>query len=178
MKSIEDKMLLRAMGKGSSKAFDILYRKYAPKVRSFCKALLKEDCASLSDDIVQNIFLKLWENRVQISSAVKDIDSYLFIMTKNAVLNLLSRDRHSDSQLDQAAQSVPDDIIPLIISHDTRDVVGKTLDSMPEQRRLVFRMSREEGLSHKDIARILGISTKTVEYHISKALSDLRKNLN
>ena len=62
-----------------------------------------------------------------------------------------------------------------ISAKDLLMLMNMSVENMPEQRKRVFRMSRNSGLSHKEIAEKLGISTKTVEYHIAKALSELKK---
>lgn len=176
---LEDKILIIALGKGSVKAFDALYRKYAPKMTSFLNSILGSDECTV-EDIVQNLFLKVWQDREAVARNVRDFDSYLFIMARNAALNFLSRENSRKVEFDSSAYAnlMTDDTVQTIKMADTMRSVGRALENISERSAKIFRMSREKGLSNKEIAECLGISTKTVEFHITKALSEIRKNIN
>lgn len=146
----EEKKLVSALKNGSYEAFDALYMAYSPLVERFAYALLKN--RSEVEDLSQNVFLKLWEIRSRLDS-VNSFRSYLFTMVRNAIMDVLS-------SIDARKMGL---------------IINMAVSLMPEQRRKVFMMSRKEGASHKEIAASLGISVKTVEYHISKALSTLRE---
>lgn len=174
----EEKNLVTALRNGSYEAFDALYMAYSPVVERFAYALLKN--RSEVDDLSQNIFLKIWEIRDRLDS-VTSFRSYLFSMVRNAVLDILSK-RKVVTDIDCLPESVLKDIASadVVSSIDTQNMmlmVNLAVSMMPEQRRRIFMMSRIEGASHKKIAETLGISVKTVEYHISKALSSLREIL-
>lgn len=99
-------------------------------------------------------------------------------MTKNAVFD---RFEHKSVQVRYERQCLAaddflsDDVAAKIASEDLLMIVELAVERMPEQRQRVFRLSRYERLSHQEIARELGITTKTVEYHIRTALAELRK---
>ena len=176
----EDKILLVALSRGSLKAFDALYRKYAHKVERFAAALLLNGGFGKADveDLVQEIFMKLWQKRDSLAGSVDCFDAYLFRMTKNAVLNVLSRQRTVHDALEAYVDVADrDDVVANAIASDTRDTVDRTVEDMPDERKIVFMMSRIEGMANKEIAGELGISLKTVEYHINRALKDIKKNL-
>lgn len=175
IEQIEERKLIAAIKSGSYEAFDTLYMAYAPLVERFAYALLKN--RQEVDDLSQNIFLKIWEIRDRLDS-VNSFRSYLFTMVRNAVLDVISR-RKVATDIDLLPESVLKDVssaddLSSIDAHNMTIMINLAVSLMPKQRRKVFLMSRMEGASHKEIAESLGISVKTVEYHISKALSSLR----
>lgn len=172
----EEKKLVSALKNGSYEAFDALYMAYSPLVERFAYALLKN--RSEVEDLSQNVFLKLWEIRSRLDS-VNSFRSYLFTMVRNAIIDVLSK-RKTSPDINLLPEAVLKDVssADVLSSIDARKmglIINMAVSLMPEQRRKVFIMSRKEGASHKEIAASLGISVKTVEYHISKALSTLRE---
>lgn len=169
-------LLIEELKNGSYEAFDALYMSYSPVVERFAYAILKN--RQEVDDLSQNIFLKIWEIRSSLCD-VRSFRSYLFAMVRNAVVDILSR-RKVVLCPDQLSERVLEDIDnPTVLEKiDARNLmmmINIAVSAMPEQRRKVFTMSREDNMTHKEIADALGISVKTVEYHISKALSTLRE---
>lgn len=170
-----DERLLQGLEEENCGAFDELYLRYAPHVEAFAFCLLKN--RSEAEDLAHDIFLKIWENRVDMGH-VKSLRSYLFRMTRNAVFDRFER-RHVRLRYERnypsVGELVSEDLAAKIASEDLLLIIEMAVEQMPEQRQRVFRMSRYEKRSHQEIARELGISTKTVEYHIHTALSELKK---
>ena len=172
---MDDSLCLRELSEGSYEAFDTLYMRYSPIVEQFALSLLKRK--EEADDITQNIFLKIWENRSSMSG-VHSFRAYLFKMVRNAVYDTFSRRKPTSGLQDSMKLGDilrSEDMEEKISAKDLNMLMDMAVENMPEQRRRVFRMSRRDGLSHKEISMQLGISTKTVEYHMSKALAELRK---
>ena len=172
---MDDSLCLRELSEGSYEAFDTLYMRYSPIVEQFVLSLLKRK--EEADDITQNIFLKIWENRSSMSG-VHSFRAYLFKMVRNAVYDTFSRRKPTSGLQDSMELGDilrSEDMEGKISAKDLNMLMDMAVENMPEQRRRVFRMSRRDGLSHKEISMQLGISTKTVEYHMSKALAELRK---
>lgn len=172
---MDDSLCLRELSEGSYEAFDTLYMRYSPIVEQFALSLLKRK--EEADDITQNIFLKIWENRSSMSG-VHSFRAYLFKMVRNAVYDTFSRRKPTSGLQDSMKLGDilrSEDMEGKISAKDLNMLMDMAVENMPEQRRRVFRMSRRDGLSHKEISMQLGISTKTVEYHMSKALAELRK---
>lgn len=176
-KELSDEQLLQELARGQCKAFDELYMRYAPHVEAFAFCLLKN--RSEAEDVAHDIFLKIWENRDSIQH-VRSLRSYLFTMTRNAVFDRFER-RHVRLRYERSYPSVgelvSEDLGSRIASEDLLLIIEMAVEQMPEQRRRVFRMSRYEKRSYQEIAQELGISTKTVEYHIRTALAELKKIL-
>lgn len=172
-----DDDLLKDLINGDSKAFDSLYLRYAPHVEAFACCMLKD--RSEAEDLAHDLFLKIWENRDSLPN-IRSFKSYLFRMTKNAIFDRFehkaidARFRQTARQVD-IPELVSDDIATRIDQQDLLLLIELAIERMPRQRQRVFRMSRIDGIPQPEIARELGISLKTVEYHIHEALADLRK---
>ena len=175
MDRLADERILQGLLQNDCRAFDELYMRYAPHVEAFAYCLLKN--RSEAEDLAHDIFLKIWENRQAIGH-VRSFRSYLFRMIRNAVFDLFEhknvRVRYERQYL-RIGDYVSEDVAAKVASDDLMMIIEMAVEQMPEQRRKVFRMSRCEDRSYQEIASELGISTKTVEYHIRTALTELRK---
>lgn len=172
-----DETLLQNLIQGDSRAFDALYTRYVPRVEAFACCMLKD--RSEAEDLAHDLFLKLWESRESLQQ-VRSVRNYLFRMTKNAVFDRFEH-KAVDARYRQSAapkdlrEIVSNDLVEQIDRQELLLLIDMAIEKMPPQRRNVFRMSRFEGVSYKEIALRLGISQKTVEYHIHEALAELRK---
>ena len=132
-----------------------------------------------SQEIVLDIFLKLWKQRDPLLD-VKNIEDYCFILTRNASLNYLEKEaRRSDSLSADLTESDASDPSPeeCLISEELFSRYVKALDRLPERCREVFIRIREEKQSYAQVAEELGISVKTVDAQLQKAVSRLRDML-
>lgn len=180
IKHADTASLVQALGKGSVEAFDRLYLMFRPKVDRVIGSIVGGGVSSyqIINDIAQNIFLKVWKSRAQIAATVRDFDAYLFKMTKNEALNFLSRYTMPFVDLQDSITAFAQDDIQL--SAEARDLQRRVADAvkfLPPQQRRVFELSRINQLSYSEIAQELGISPKTVENHLSRALKDIKKTL-
>jgi RNA polymerase sigma-70 factor (ECF subfamily) len=173
----DDIVLLKEISNDSHKAFDELYCRYAPLVKSFAFSLLKNSEESL--DICQTVFLKIWSNRKNFGS-VYAFKPYLYAMVKNQIFDLIEKTHtrsFTDTGLTDDMLTGVTDMTALTKTEAAEDLLlcRIALESMPEKRKRVFYLSRRDHLTYQEIAEREGISVKTVEYHISKALQELRK---
>lgn len=130
------------------------------------------------EDIVQKVFIRLWEKRAQIDPD-QGVVSYLFTAVKNRALNHLRDSKKYRSELldiECAEMDVAFEVDHLAVDELKRKI-AEALESLPEKCRLVFEMSRFEDMKYRDIAESLAISPKTVEAHMSKAIRKLRLHL-
>lgn len=159
-----------------TEAFTEAYRRFAPKMRCFANKLLHDNL--LADDVVHNVFLRLWENR-GIFSTVDSLDGYLFRATRNAILDIcehrkiVARYEQKNSGGGVAACRTEDEID----AENLAMLLSLAIDRMPPQRRRIFRMSRDLGYSNGEIADRLHLSIHTVNNHISLALNELKRYL-
>lgn len=132
-----------------------------------------------SQEIVLDVFMKLWEHRRQLL-AISNIEDYCFILTKNASLNYIEKEERrptlsADALQEPTGQSVsPEDTL---ISEELFARYVKALDRLPERCREVFILIREEKQTYAQVAEELGISTKTVDAQLQKATVRLREML-
>lgn len=132
-----------------------------------------------AQEIVLDVFMRLWEQRKKLPE-VSNIEDYCFILTKNASLNYLEKEeRHTDRNSGQLSEPAgracsPEDTL---ISEELFARYVKALDRLPERCREVFIRVREEKQSYAQVAEELGISIKTVDAQLQKALARLREML-
>lgn len=176
MNQLEEKVLFEQVKKNNEKAFETLFHRYYGHLCGFASNLIRDDAAA--EEIVQDFFVKLWEKRNQliIETSVKN---YLFRSVKNLCLNFIQHNktklRYTNSVLSDAKadQSVEDNFSEI----DLAEKIEESILSLPEKRREIFRLSREEGLKYREIAEKLSISIKTVETQMSLAIKTLRDKL-
>ncbi len=158
----------------TEKDFEQLFRDYFKPLVNFANKFLND--IEQSKEIVHEVFTRLWEKRdsIDMSNSVK---SYIYKSVNNRCLNYIrDNKKFSDTkelEKTQADRSPEENIEALEI----QAIIDRTLENLTPKVRQVFILSRNEHLKYNEIAEKLGISVKTVESHISKALKELRKNL-
>ena len=154
---------------------DEIYEFYHARLFRFAFAYLKNEDDAY--DIVQEVFIKLWENRLQLKNT--NFDAFLFTVTKNAVLSVFRKKATEQKYLSECVVCEEDD--PDKIENELdytllKNRINNLVDKLPPKRKEVFLLSRENGLSNKEIAIAKGISEKTVEDHLTKSLNFLRQH--
>lgn len=169
-----DTELIKLLIHSDEEAFSELYVRYKDKLSSFCLHLLKSK--EETNDIVQEIFIRLWESRAFIDPELS-FSSFLYTMARNRILNYF-RDADIDEKAKEilAARKVAQEeaIDSHLIYTEYQKILQDAIDRLPPQRRKIFNMSRIESMSHKEIATELGISVNTVQEHISEALKFIK----
>jgi len=129
----------------------------------------------LSQDIVQQVFLKLWENQTNFN-AITNPKSYLLTAVKNQVLN---ERRKTDvlQRLENEDMAVEYGVDDELQGKDLQEKIQTLVNALPPKRQYIFRLSREEDKSYKEIAELMNVAPKTVENQIGKALKFLRDKL-
>jgi RNA polymerase sigma-70 factor (ECF subfamily) len=157
--------------------FTQLFRQHAGKIFYYFKKYVKQD--DIAEDLLQELFANLWVKRELIQED-KNPEGYLFVSARNQLYNHLAKSLRAGKVI--ALQEAPaavtgqqpeDHIYYNAIYQEYRSV----LDFMSPQRKKAFELSREYGLSYKEIAASMGISTKTVESHITAVLQVLRRKI-
>ena len=172
----DDRHLLDLIADGDVKSLGILYVLYAARIRNFAFSLLQN--SSEAEDITQDLFLKIWNSRESLRN-VDSLKSYLFSMTHNSVLNYIKHKNVQDKYKVASAGMMSEQYEPEL-NFDTSELlknIDYALDEMSVLRKTIFRMNRYEHKTYQEIADALMISPKTVQYHISCALAELRKLL-
>lgn len=153
-----------------------------PKVKNFAQMLLKSE--DRAEDVAQDVFCKLWLQPEIWLDANKDLDNYLFILTRNLVLNIFKhRQIEQEYQKEVGGETLlhelmgQEDVLNNIYYKEMLMIVQLTIEKMPKRRRLIFKLSRFSGLSHKEIADRLNVSIRTIEHQIYLALAELKRIL-
>ena len=160
--------------------FEQFYAANFPRVKNFAKLLTKSE--EDAEDIAQNIFLKLW-TRPELWQDQETMTGYLYTVTRNEIFNLFKHQKVEQEYEDKVLKAqllgeLCDEDSSLLENLYYKEVlmlIRMTLSQLPDRRRRIFEMSRFEGLSHKEIADKLQIPLRTVEDHIYKTLTELRK---
>lgn len=162
---------------GKIKAFEILFKSFYPRVKSFAYGMIKDPFEA--EEIAQNVFLKVWTNREKLWST-HTLSSYIFTIVQNEVYDFY-REKHYSLGYEENIRANTTELQYEIDSEynikEIKAIVNRTLEEMPPQRKAIYKMSREQFLSNDEIAQTLGLSKRTVEKHISLALASIRKNL-
>ena len=173
--------LFKSLAEGDEKAFGKLYQLYFPRLYTFALKIIQDN--ELAKDVVQNVFISLWESRSDFRYEYPE--AFLYQMVRNASLNYIRHLKVVDNlKIRVKAQFLGEELYHIdmvgnqpyvLIEKELHEKVGEVMDTLPEKCRAVFLLSRIDGLKNHEIANLLGVSIKTVEKHISKALGIFRE---
>jgi RNA polymerase sigma-70 factor (family 1) len=174
---LDDVQLLALLNNDDETAYTEIYYRYWEKL--FIVARNKLGNLSEAEELVQDIFLDIWNRRstLQLTSTLA---AYLAVSVKYKVINMMAR-RNLKQRYTISLSNQPFDIDNStehwLTFEELKARIGKLVADLPERCRLVYRLSRENGMSQKEIASQLNIAEKTVESHLSKAIHTLRTAL-
>lgn len=175
IRTLEDSNLIYRLRGGDEIALELIYKKYWKSLlASAYNILLDEQCC---EDIVQEIFIKLWNNREKIEIKVS-LKAYLSASVRYEVYRQIRQGSVREDIFDQLQDRLQTPSETQSIEY--KELLGQidsVVNALPEKCRKVYKLSREDQLSHKEIASQLQISPKTVENHLNKALRHLRISL-
>ena len=166
------------MSSGShiQKAFEAMFRQFQPMLVRYAATMLysREDAL----EVVQEVFIKIWQKREELEFG-DHLKAYLFRAVRNQALNRIQRNKIETVSLDEQLYLMVEDNEASADEHRKQQLASifREIEQLPPNCREIFLMSRVEGLSHKEIAGILEISTKTVENQIGIALRKIRKGV-
>ncbi len=174
---MDEKRLIKALKNGDKVAFEEIFRIYHKRLYFFCYSFLnqKED----AENITQDVFVKLWVNRATLDCD-KSISGFLFTMTKNLTLNYIRKTIHQQIFVNQLLNNGLKECCQTdkqISYNEVKRRLNDLINRLPPKRKEIFLLTREQGLSHKEIADQLCVSVHTVESQISKALKFIRNGL-
>jgi RNA polymerase sigma-70 factor (ECF subfamily) len=159
-----------------TKEFEVFFIKSYPKVKAFARRLLMKD--QDAEDVVQDIFLKIMD-KPKIWRDPEQSDKYLFTMTRNYIFNII---KHRNIERRYETAFIMD--LPMMEEFEPVDklyakeielLVLHAVEQLPPQRKIIFKMSRIEGLNNAQIAERLNLSVRTIERHLYLALKDIKK---
>ncbi len=173
----KEKELVRCLRKGDIDAFNQLYEKYNLKLFYFIRGYVgvKEDI----EELIQEVFMTIWETRIRLKENLS-FNAYIFTITYNAILKYY---RHKGRRLKHTQRYLLDTdmfsntLMENIESKYLREQIEKIISTLPAKRQMIFRLSREKGLSNKEISEKLSLSIRTVESQIYQALKFIKKQI-
>lgn len=175
-KGLGDDNLLHLLSANDEGALREIYLRYWKQL--YFTVLKKIRSPQVSEELVQNVIVSLWDRRKSLS--ITNLECYLKAAIKYQVINFikvkLSRERNSRTLL-LSGESEESGGESSLLARELSDAIDVSIRQLPEKTRQVFRLSRFEEQSVKEIARKMNISEKAVEYHITKSLKILRSNL-
>jgi len=169
--------LIEKLRIGDVDAFDLVYQRYAGKLYAFSLKYLKSK--EESEELVQSVFLKVWENQKNLKKDTS-FKSYLFTIAYNEICNLFRRRKYQqnlitkiETESSEASGETEDQIEFQFVAEQVDQIIAR----LPEKQKTIFLKSRQEGKSNKEIADELGLSRGTVDNYISESLKFIRTNL-
>ena len=174
MENIDEFFLLTKLKEGNIKALEILYNKHYSNLCLYLLLLFKNEL--LVEHIAQDIFIYIWEKRETLEIKTS-LESYLYTAGRYKALNQLRDAKRRE--LIRENMYAPDaeyinELDSILEVHELKKIIEKAINTLPDRCQKIFRLSREEDLSYKEIAELLNLSVNTVEGQMSIALRKLR----
>lgn len=158
----------------SEYAFQLLYDRHRKRIYQTGLRYLKSPI--LAQELVQEVFLKLWFNRKSLDTD-RSLEAWLYTVAKNNLVNRLkklSREWQALKQMEKSGEAFVNNIENKLQEAQYQELLQKAIQRLPEQQRRAFILSREEQLTYLEIGEQMGISALTVKTHISRALDSIR----
>jgi len=172
-------LILRQISNGSDeKAFRQFIKIYADRLYQFAFSFLKK--RQLAEEVVSDVFFKVWLNRGNISS-IENIKAYLYKATYNTVLNYLSYENRKRSEYadDFPAEIYINPVCPEteLINKELKELIDLAVEALPSRCKLIYKLAKIDELKYKEIALLLGISVKTIDNQIAIALKKIGREI-
>ena len=173
---VEKEILTIGLQRGDEIAYKNLYETYYRDLVRYCHTLTND--LPWAEDIVQNILIKIWQNRgkIEITTSLK---SYLYRAVFNEFVKETGKVRQKEKMLLELKQEALNNMVELDaeVMKEKIKLLEAAIDKLPEKRKKVFLLSKKQGYKYKEIATELNLSEKTVEKHISRAMKQIRDTM-
>lgn len=172
----EEDLLLADLRRGSVRAFENIFNEYWEPLYKIARAKLRSH--EEAEEVVQNIFSILWEKREKL--LITNLSYYLNTALRNRILNIIRDKIPHQKYWNYYKTFIPqqrDSTEEVVAFEDLNSAVELAVSNLPEKSRQVFKLSRLEGRSNAEIASLLQVSEKAIEYHLTKCLKELRLHL-
>jgi len=165
------------LNEGDLTAFEMLFRTFYQPLCNYAYTFTQD--RDEAEEVLQSTFLSVWEkyNTLEIHTAMKP---YLYAMVRNSCLNIIKHEKikqkHVQSEMVMAERSI-ESVTNTVLATELDERIQQALEKLPEQCRIIFKLSRFEELKYAEIAEHLNLSVKTVENQMGKALKIMREQL-
>jgi len=172
--SNDEKELLMQLREGNAQALDYFYHQYS--LRIYRKLLKMVRVETIAEELVQDVFVRIWDKRHQIDPD-RSFRSYLFTIAQNLVYDLyrkVAREERLQEVIKEASSEIYMHVEEGVFLKETSEILNKAINNLPSQQKLVFTLCKLEGKSYEDASATLGISTSTINNHIVKATKSIK----
>ncbi|MEZ2335986.1 RNA polymerase sigma-70 factor [Mucilaginibacter sp. RCC_168] len=174
MLNIDVKELLLKIARDSDlAAFQKVYFLYYERLLKLACSFVK--LTEVAEEIVDDVFVKVWSNRTKLSE-VNNLTVYLYVAIKNQALNYNQANRIVCVDIESVGFELKDinsSVEEVLITAELAKIINDAIQCLPEQCKMVFKLVKEDRLKYKNVAEIMNISPKTVEYHMGNALKSV-----
>jgi RNA polymerase sigma-70 factor, ECF subfamily len=173
----DDQSLIRKLRKGDKEAFELIFNKYKEKLYFFALGYLHS--SSEAEEVIQRVFICLWENRRTLIEALS-LKDYLYKAVINKVYNYFKHLAVRQKYLDHIATQElleDDNSQQSIYFNDLKGTLDDLIERLPARQQQIFKLNQQDGLSHHEIAARLGLSVRSVENQIYRAMKYIKENL-
>jgi RNA polymerase sigma-70 factor (ECF subfamily) len=172
-----EQQVLQTLKEGNESAFEMVFRTYYRPLCQYAYSFLND--RDEAEEVVQAAFINVWDKREQVEIQTS-LKAYLYKIVRNSCLNVIKHEKVKQQHVAHEmvhGESMHEGVSQSVISGELEERIAVAMKALPEQCRLVFQLSRFEELKYAEIAGQLGISVKTVENQIGKALKIMREQL-
>jgi len=160
---------------GNEQCLAELYKLFSKRLHHFARAITRSH--EVAEEIVEDVFVKLWSNRARINE-IENLTVYLYVAVKNRSLNAISQKateliRAPFDDLDIEAGQVAADPYNLLVTAEMMKRMQQAVDNLPPRCKMIFKLVREDGLKHREVAEILNISLNTVDVQMAIAIKKI-----
>lgn len=168
---------VRGINRGDEKAFEAMYKYYYPRLGQFLMRYVHSK--KIAEDLIQNLFYNIWKNRTRLEPR-GTLRAYLYTGIRNQAFKYLNKEKnrnHTDISKYPHLQEEPPFQEGNLEFKEFRKAVQEAVKQLPERRRHIFLLHREDKLTYREIAEVLDISIKTVETQMSRSIKFLSEKL-
>ena len=165
--------MIRLVTNGDHAAFEAIYDRFWQKL--FTLAVYKTADREDAEEIIQDVFISIWDRRHELR--IDYLEAYLTRAVNLKLIDRLRKKIKAHTKVDIESISIPTEIIDYLTVEDFTTQIAASLNKLSEKTKEVYYLSRNEEKSQKEIALHLGLTEKAVEYHITKALKQLKQDL-
>ncbi|MFN4313840.1 MAG: RNA polymerase sigma-70 factor [Chitinophagaceae bacterium] len=164
--------LQHRIARNDEAAFTQLYLLFGKRLMQFALNLVRSK--ELAEELVEDVFVKIWSNRQQITS-IENLTVYLYVAVKNRSLNALSQKAHElvtapFDYLDTTVVQFSSDPYAIMVTAEMMEKMRQAVESLPPRCKMIFKLIREDGLRYKEVAEILNISVNTIDVQMAIAV--------
>lgn len=169
-----EEQLCSRIAAGEEAAFRVLFDRYRQRLYALVLKMVKSP--AIAEELVQEVFMNIWEYRRRLKE-VRDVDAYIFSIAYHRVFRHLKKAARETQLLENIIRMMEpagNSTEEHILANESRQLIDRAVHRLPSQRRIIYELSRREGLNHEEIASQLNISRNTVKNQLVQALKYIR----